>query len=143
MLTLTRKITLKLLLLLLTTLTVMGASEFKLIPELNRNLLLLSWRASYCLKLHCASNPKKGIEFATEIMVVFETVGEGLWRCLERLKYALVLQAGTCFGIEHVFSTGQPRISVRLDQQCRPQLGVTFNLSSPPSPLLRSVIPYI
>lgn len=47
----------------------------------------------------------------------------GLWRCPERLSYALAVESGMCSGTETVFSTGLWRISVRLDKRAVRSLG--------------------
>lgn len=48
---------------------------------------------------------------------------EGLWRCSERLSYALAVEAGMCSGTEKVFSTGLWWISVHLDNRVVRSLG--------------------
>lgn len=47
----------------------------------------------------------------------------GLWRCPERLSYALAVESGMCSGTETVFSTGLWRISVHLDNRVVRSLG--------------------
>lgn len=47
----------------------------------------------------------------------------GLWRCPERLSYALAVESGMCSGTETVFSTGLRRISVHLDNRVVRSLG--------------------
>lgn len=47
----------------------------------------------------------------------------GLWRCPERLSYALAVESGMCSGTETVFSTGLWRISVHLDNRVGRSLG--------------------
>lgn len=48
---------------------------------------------------------------------------EGLWRCSERLGYALAVESGMCSGTEKVFSTGLWWISVHLDNRVVRSLG--------------------
>lgn len=66
--------------------------------------------------------------FTTEaIMVAFWGSGltqmGGLWRCPERLSYALAVESGMCSGTETVFSTGRWWISVHLDNGVVRSLG--------------------
>lgn len=47
----------------------------------------------------------------------------GLWRCPERLSYALAAESGMCSGTGSVFSTGLWWISVHLDNRVVRSLG--------------------
>lgn len=74
-------------------------------------MIILQCKPERSLISHFSNKQTQFLFFMEEIMVGLRgcsltEMREGLWRCPERLSYALAVESGMCSGTESVFSTG-------------------------------------